>query len=160
MKIREMTQTDFQQFWPVFQEIIVAQETYAFDPEMKESTAQHLWRVSPLRSFVAEEDGTILGSYYLRANAAGPGDHVCNCGFMVSPSARGKGVARRLCTHAQQVAKAEGFVAMQFNSVVSTNQMAVNLWLSMGFSVIGRVPQAYRHATLGLVDSLIMHKFL
>lgn len=160
MHIRPMTQADFQTFWPVFYAIIQAQETYAFDPDMTCQTAYELWCELPLKTCVAEQDGEILGTYYLKANGMGPGSHVCNCGYMISPAARGQGLARLLCEHSQQLALDTGFRAMQFNSVVSTNEIAVELWKKLGFYIIGTIPQGYKHKRLGYVDCFIMHKSL
>ncbi|WP_368509302.1 N-acetyltransferase family protein [Agarivorans sp. 1_MG-2023] len=114
----------------------------------------------PAKCFVYEENDEILGSYYLKANAMGPGSHVCNCGYMVSEAARGKGIARQLCLHSQQQALQLGFSAMQFNSVVSTNEAAIALWKKLGFDVIGIIPNGYQHSEQGLVDCLIMFKAL
>jgi len=158
--IREITKTDFEVFWPTFERVIQAQETYAFDPNMTFEEAFQLWCVSPLKAFVYEDDGIILGSYYLKPNAMGPSKHISNCGYMVSEQARGKGIARQMCEHPQMVALALGFKAMQFNSVVSSNEVAVKLWQKLGFNIIGTIPKAYQHAKLGLVDSFIMHKTL
>lgn len=158
--IRSMTADDFERFWPTFHAVVSAQETYAYDPETTREQGLQLWLELPLHTFVAEEDGEFLGSYYLKANAAGPGKHVCNCGYMVSEAARGKGVARLMCEHSQRVATDAGFLAMQFNSVVSSNEVAVALWQKLGFDVVGRLPRAYRHARLGLVDCLVMFKWL
>jgi ribosomal protein S18 acetylase RimI-like enzyme len=158
--IRPMTLADFEAFWPTFQAVVAAQETYAYAPDLTREQAQHLWLEYPLRTLIAEEDGVLLGSYYLKANAAGPGSHVSNCGYMVTPAARGRGVARLMCEHSQQLALDEGFEAMQFNSVVATNEVAVALWQKLGFEVVGRLPRAYRHAKLGLVDCLVMYKWL
>ncbi|SHO57408.1 Acetyltransferase (GNAT) family protein [Vibrio quintilis] len=160
MNIREMNELDFRRFWPVFEEIIKAQETYAFDPDMSYLQGYAVWCETPVKTYICEESGQVLGSYYIKPNAMGPGKHICNCGFMVAPKARGKGVARAMCQHAQLKAVKMGFRAMQFNSVVSTNEVAVRLWQKEGFSIIGTVPEAYRHRTLGYVDSLIMHKKL
>ncbi|KVR48623.1 acetyltransferase [Burkholderia ubonensis] len=160
LTIRPMTEEDFALFWPTYRAVVAAQETYAFDPAQTEDAARALWLDAPLCTWVAEEDGVLLGSYYLKANAAGPGSHVCNCGYMVSEAARGRGVARRMCEHSQEVACERGFLAMQFNSVVSTNEAAVALWQKLGFEIVGRLPRAYRHARLGLVDSLVMYKWL
>jgi ribosomal protein S18 acetylase RimI-like enzyme len=160
MNIRKMTDSDFEAFWPVFHEIVKDQETYAFDPEISYQSALDVWVNSPAATYVATENDVILGSYYVKKNAAGPGSHICNCGYMVNPLARGKGVAKTLCIHSQKVAAKLGFLAMQFNSVVSTNTVAVNLWKKLGYQVIGTIPKAYQHKQQGLVDAFIMYKKL
>ncbi|MCG9582343.1 GNAT family N-acetyltransferase [Vibrio tubiashii] len=158
--IREMTKEDFAQFWPTFAQVILAQETYAFAPDMDIKQAYDLWCEQPMKTFVFIEEDQVFGSYYIKANAQGPSDHICNCGYMVAEAARGKGVARKMCIHSQTVAVELGFKAMQFNSVVSTNEIAVKLWQSLGYNIIGTIPKAYRHPIHGLVDSYIMHKWL
>lgn len=158
--IREITPSDFAAFWPSFSAVMQAEETYALDPHMSYQEAYRLWCELPLKTFVYVKNDRVLGSYYLKANASGPGDHVCNCGYLVASEARGEGVARKLCEHSQTVAVQLGFQAMQFNSVVATNEVAVQLWQKLGFSVVGRLPKAYRHARLGYVDSLVMYKWL
>lgn len=158
--IKPITRSEFESFWPVFSRVIQAQETYAFAPDMALEQAYELWCELPLRTFVYVEQGEVLGSYYIKANAAGPGSHVCNCGYMVSEQVRGKGIAQALCEHSRQQALALGFKAMQFNSVVSTNEVAVRLWQKLGFDIVGRVPGAYRHARLGYVDTFVMYKWL
>ncbi|WP_085918192.1 GNAT family N-acetyltransferase [Halomonas sp. CSM-2] len=156
-----MSHADFMAFWPTFQHIVAAQETYAIDPDISAEDAYQLWCKAPQATLaVKDETGTLLGTYYLKANAAGPGDHVCNCGYMVAPAARGRGVARSMCEHSQQFARELGFRAMQFNAVVSTNEVAVALWQRLGFAIVGTVPNAYRHARLGEVDTHVMHKTL
>ncbi|MEF1309226.1 GNAT family N-acetyltransferase [Vibrio mytili] len=158
--IREITQSDFVSFWPTFSAIIQAQETYAFDADMTLDQAFRLWCEMPLKTYVYAENDQVLGSYYIKPNAMGPSRHVCNCGYMVSNAARGKGIARLMCEHSQQVAVDLGFKAMQFNSVVSTNEVAVNLWQKLGFKIVGTLPNAYQHGQLGLVDCYVMYKWL
>ncbi|MCG7563417.1 GNAT family N-acetyltransferase [Pseudoalteromonas sp. McH1-42] len=158
--IRIMTQSDFQHFWPTFKEIIEQQETYAFDPDMSQQQAYALWCQKVDNAYVMVEGDEILGSYYLKANAMGPSNHICNCGYMVAPQARGKGIARTLCEHSQSEAIKLGYRAMQFNSVVASNQVAVQLWQRLGYQIIGTIPKAYRHPSLGFVDSHIMYKWL
>ncbi|RUR34264.1 GNAT family N-acetyltransferase [Vreelandella nanhaiensis] len=156
-----MNDDAFALFWPTFQAIVAEQQTYAIDPDISYQAAYTLWCEAPKATFaVKDASGELVGSYYLKANAAGPGDHVCNCGYMVTAAARGKGVARAMCEHSQQVAQTLGFKAMQFNAVVSTNEVAVALWQRLGFNIVGTVPHAYRHATLGPVDTHVMHKLL
>lgn len=156
----ELTPALFQQFWPTFQQIAQAQATYAYPADITQAEAYHLWGELPLKSFAWVENGEVLGSYYLKANAMGPGKHVCNCGYMVSDAARGRGIARQMCVHSQQQALAAGFSAMQFNCVVSTNEVAVRLWQKLGFAIVGTLPKAYHHLTRGLVDCYVMFKAL
>ena len=115
---------------------------------------------APRQTFVVEEDGRILATYYLKTNQAGPGSHVCNCGYMVAASARGRGLATMMCGHSQQVAVELGYQAMQFNFVASTNEGAVRLWQKLGFEIVGRLPQAFQHPRQGFVDALVMYKWL
>jgi ribosomal protein S18 acetylase RimI-like enzyme len=110
--------------------------------------------------FVAEERGVVLGTYFLRANLPGGGAHVASCGYMVAPAATGRGIAQEMCNHSLEHARARGFLAMQFNFVVSSNERAIRLWQHLGFSTVGRLPKAFRHPSLGLVDALVMHRFL
>ena len=158
MQISEITKSDFESFWPVFKAIITAQETYAFDPDINFESAYNLWCLSPQKAYVIKENGLILGSYYIKPNASGPSSHISNCGYMVSPESRGKGIARKLCLHSQKIALDLGYSAMQFNSVVSSNEVAINLWKKLGYKIIGTIPKAYKHKKLGYVDSFIMYK--
>ncbi len=157
---REITKADFELFWPTFLNVIQARETYAFDPDMTFEQAFHLWCELSLKTYVYVENDTVLGTYYIKPNAMGPGSHICNCGYMVARDARGQGVAQKMCEHSQQIALRLGFEAMQFNSVVSANEIAVRLWKKLGFDIIGTIPKAYKHSRLGYVDSLIMYKWL
>ena len=160
MTIRLMTPQDFPQFWPTFKSIIDAEETYAFSSTLTEAQAVQIWLDLPAETYVFMIDEQIAGSYYIKPNAAGLGDHVCNCGYMVNPQFRGRGIAAQLCEHSKQRAVELGFQAMQFNSVVSTNTVAVKLWQKAGFNIIGTVPKAYRHKQHGYVDTYVMYQWL
>jgi GNAT superfamily N-acetyltransferase len=127
---------------------------------MSEADALAYWCAPTNEVFVAEEAGQILGTYLLRANALGGGSHVANCGYMTSPAAQGRGIARRMLEHSLEWAKARGFRAMQFNFVVSTNERAIKAWQKTGFEVVGRLPGAFNHPKLGFVDALVMFRTL
>jgi len=160
VQISEVTKNDFMSFWPVFKDVVSAQETYAFDPDIDFESAYNLWCLSPQKAYVIKDNGIILGSYYIKPNASGPSAHISNCGYIVSPESRGKGIARKLCLHSQKIAIEFGYSAMQFNSVVSSNEIAINLWKKLGYNIIGTIPNAYNHKKLGLIDAFIMHKQL
>jgi ribosomal protein S18 acetylase RimI-like enzyme len=102
----------------------------------------------------------VLGTYYIRPNQSGGGRHVCNCGYVTASEAAGRGVARAMCAHSLEHARARGYRAMQFNFVVSTNTRAVALWQAMGFSIVGRLPGAFAHPALGDVDAFVMFQAL
>lgn len=160
MNIREATREDFDQIWPIFHEIVAAGETYTYPRDTTQEQALKIWLESPSKTFVCEEDGRILGTYFIKTNQTGAGDHVCNCGYMVSSAARGRGVASAMCEHSQAIARQLGYKAMQFNFVVSSNAGAVRLWHKLGFVTVGRLPRAFRHPSRGYVDALVMYKWL
>ncbi|GAA3965178.1 N-acetyltransferase [Allohahella marinimesophila] len=160
MKIREASEADIEQIWPIFHEIAAAGETYAYRRDTTKSEALSIWLASPQKTFVFEEDGRVLGTYYIKSNQQGPGDHVCNCGYMVASAARGRGLATAMCQHSQEVAIQLGYKAMQFNFVASTNGGAVLLWHKLGFATVGRLPGAFCHHSKGYVDALVMYKWL
>jgi L-amino acid N-acyltransferase YncA len=160
MHIREATLADFDQIWPIFQTIVAAGETYAYPRDTTYEQAIKLWMEVPRKTFVAVDDGQILGTYYIKTNQLGGGDHVCNCGYMVSSAARGRGLATTMCEHSQQIAKELGYLAMQFNFVASTNEGAVRLWSKLGFATVGQLPKAFHHPVKGYVDALVMYKWL
>ena len=159
MNIREATKKDFNSIWPIFHEIVRAGETYAYPVDTSKEQALKIWVEAPRKTYVFEEKGKILGTYYLKTNQAGPGGHVCNCGYMVSSLARGRGLATAMCEHSQEVAKKFGYKAMQFNFVASCNESAVRLWNKLGFETVGRLPKAFNHPTDGYVDALVMYKW-
>ncbi len=160
MNIREAKKSDINGIWPIFREIVEAGETYAYATDTTKEEAEKIWLDAPRMTFVFEEDGEILGTYYIKTNQAGPGSHVCNCGYMVSSKARGRGLATSMCEHSQQLARELGYKAMQFNFVASSNEGAVRLWSKLGYETVGRLPKAFKHPTFGYVDALVMYKWL
>ncbi len=159
--IRRATTEDFEQIWPILQAIAASGESYAWPRDVSREQAQALWMGAPgALVCVAEEEGRILGSSYIKPNQLGGGAHVCNAGYAVAEAARGKGVAAALCEHSQALAREQGFAAMQFNFVVASNEAAVHLWTRLGFETVGRLPEAFQHPRLGRVDALVMFKKL
>jgi L-amino acid N-acyltransferase YncA len=158
--IREATGDDWPAMWKIFREVVSGEDTYVFAADAPESDARAYWFGPGVASFVAISGQEITGMYKLVANYRDLGSHVANASFMVSPRARGKGIGREMGLRALAEAKARGFLAMQFNFVVSTNTRAVSLWKSLGFEIVGTLPKVFRHRQLGLVDAYVMHRFL
>ena len=160
MQIRSATDGDADAIWAIMEPIIRAGETYTLPRDMDKQAALAYWRSPEREVFVAEDQGEIVGTYCLQANQKGGGAHVANCGYMTALSATGRGVARAMCPHSMDRARQRGFRAMQFNFVISTNERAALLWQSFGFAIVGRLPGAFHHPTLGYVDAFIMYRDL
>jgi L-amino acid N-acyltransferase YncA len=157
MQIRAATNADRDAIWNIFHEIAASGDTYAFDPAMSRGEALAYWFRSDTRTYVAENDGRVVGTYILRPNQSGPGSHVANAGFMVVSNAQGSGVGRAMAEQCLNEARRMGFRAMQFNFVVSTNTAAIHLWKRLGFEIVGTLPGAFRHPEKGYVDVYIMY---
>jgi RimJ/RimL family protein N-acetyltransferase len=161
IEIRPAEQKDWTAIWQIVRPVFRAGETYPFSPDITEAEAHRAWVELPSATFVAVDgDNKVLGTYYIKPNQPALGAHVCNCGYIVAKEARGKGVASEMCKHSQREAISRGFRAMQYNLVVSTNEVAVRLWKRQGFEVIGTLPGAFRHPRLGYVDAFVMYKQL
>ncbi|MEU8264874.1 GNAT family N-acetyltransferase [Micromonospora sp. NPDC048999] len=154
MRIREFTEPDWAQVWPIVEDVITAGETFPYDPQWPAEVAYEVWvERPPGHTVVAEADGRILGTAKMGANKPGPGSHVATASFMVATDARGRGVGRAL-----DWASSRGYAAMQFNAVVEANVAAVELYRRLGFAVIGTVPEAFAHPSLGRVGLHVMHR--
>ena len=158
MIIRAATTNDHDGIWEVFEQVIRAGDTYAFNPDTPKEDLPKLWFAPGMKVYVAEENGKILGTYFIKPNQPGLGAHIANCGYMVHPEARGRGLGKQLFDHSWQVAKESGYKGMQFNFVVSTNQAAVQLWQKLSFKIIGVIPKGFNHRQLGYVDAYIMFR--
>ncbi|MGW3419422.1 N-acetyltransferase family protein [Streptomyces phaeochromogenes] len=160
MQIREAAASDWPRIWPFWHRIVADAETYAWDPDTSEEDARALWMAPGKRVYVAEDaTGAVVGSAYVTPNYGGPASRIANAGFMVDPDHSGRGIGRALANHVLETAKADGYRAMVFNAVVETNP-AVNLWLSLGFTIVGTIPDAYAHPTKGRVGLHVMHRVL
>ncbi|MBB5114029.1 GNAT family N-acetyltransferase [Micromonospora echinospora] len=162
MRIRDCTDADWDQVWPIFAGVVTAADTFAYDPAWPPDVAREVWVERPpgRTSVAVDHDGTVRGTAKMGPNRPGPGSHVATASFMVAADARGRGVGRALCEEALDWARRQGFAAMQFNAVVETNTAAVELYRRLGFTVIGTVPESFAHPTLGLVGLHVMHRRL
>jgi GNAT superfamily N-acetyltransferase len=162
MQIRDVADSDWAPIWGFMRQILASGDTYCWPTDTSEEAARAWWMDKPGgRVLVAvDDDGAILGTAELHPNQPAAGSHVANAGFMVTPTATGKGVGRALANRVLEVAAQDGYLAMQFNAVVETNVHAVRLWESLGFAILATIPGAFRHPDLGLVGLHVMHRFL
>lgn len=160
LTIREANDSDRDPVWQIFQATVAPGDAFVYDPNTPREEAMAYWFAPGTRTYVAEDEGKVIGSYILRPNRPGLGDHVSNAGFMVAPEARRLGVGRAMGEHALEEARRLGYRAMQFNFVISTNESAVRLWQQLGFRIVGSLPGAFRHSRKGLVDAYVMYRSL
>ncbi|WP_188316344.1 GNAT family N-acetyltransferase [Solihabitans fulvus] len=160
MQIRPVRVEDWPAIWPFLHDIVAAGETYTYDRDLTEDRARSIWLLEPPGHTVIAVDaaGVVLGTAKMNPNQAGPGAHVASASFMVAPAHSGRGVGRALGEYALDWARAAGYRAMQFNAVVETNTRAVALWRSLGFAVLGTLPEGFDHPVHGFVGLHIMHR--
>lgn len=158
--IRPASRDDFGAMWPIFQAVVATGDTYVFSPSSSPDDAMAYWFGPGVASWVAEADGRIAGMYKLVPNQRDLGAHVANASFMVDPARQGAGIGKAMAVHCLRQAKQAGFLAMQFNFVVSTNAGALALWKALGFSIVGTLPRAFRHRALGCVDAHVLYRSL
>jgi ribosomal protein S18 acetylase RimI-like enzyme len=158
--IRPAAEDDAAAIWAILQPVIASGESYALPRNLERDAALAFWMAPSHEVFVAEDEAEIVGTYFIRANQAGPGGHVANCGYITPAPAEGRGVAGAMCAHSLARARARDFRAMQYNLAVSTNDRAIRLWQRYGFEIAGRLPGAFAHPTLGFVDAFVMYRTL
>lgn len=160
-RVRDAGPGDWPAIWPIVREVVVAADTFTYDQAMTEAEAEAMWMIGPPgRTTVAGDRREVVGTANMYANRSGPGAHVASASFMVASAARGRGVGRALVEDALGWARTAGFRAMQFNAVAATNAAAIALYESLGFSIVGTVPEAFDHPERGLVGLHVMHRRL
>ena len=160
MLIRRASKSDFESIWSIFQVVIEPGDTYVFAPDTSRDDAFEYWFGTGVKTFVVEDEEQIVGMYKLVATQRDLGSHVANASFMVNPHLQGKGIGKLMGLHCIEEAKKAGYLAIQFNFVVSTNESAVALWEKLGFSIVGTLPKAFKHKHLGYVDAYVMYRSL
>lgn len=160
LAIRPARPEDDDAIWAILKPTFRAGETYPIPRDVSRAEALAYWRTPGHSVFAAERDGRVVGTYYLRANNRGGGAHVANCGYMVAPDCAGQGIARTMCVHSLDEARARSFSAMQFNFVIASNERAVKLWQACGFRIVGTLPGVFVHPTRGPVDAYVMFRAL
>jgi L-amino acid N-acyltransferase YncA len=158
--IKEYEERDWPAVWAVLEPVFRAGETYPYPTDISEDEARKAWVEIPQQTYVAMEGDRVVGTYYIKPNQPGQGAHVCNCGYVTATDQRGRGIGTGMCGHSIEEGRKLGFKAMQYNLVVSTNEDALHIWQKMGFKVTGRLPKAFNHPRVGLVDAVVMYLWL
>lgn len=162
LSFAEARPADWPHIWSIIRDVVATGDTYPYPPDIAEVDAKAIWMRPKGReaTFVARVGDEVVATAYVRANGVGFGDHIANAGWMVSTAYQGQGIGRPFAEWVLDRAQALGYHGMQFNSVVATNTGAVALWESLGFEIVGTVPDAFRHAREGLTPVHIMYRRL
>ncbi len=158
--IRKYREEDKEQIWKIIEHVLSTGDSFTDSPDSSREQILGGWCSSEKNTFVAVSEDKIVGTFYIKENQPGLGSHIANGSYMVAPEARGKGVGRKMGEFSIEEAKRLGFHAMQFNFVVKSNEKAVKLWKSLGFEIIGEIPEAFRHMENGLTNAYIMYRKL
>lgn len=170
LEIRKIREEDKSEVWEIIKSVIATGDSYTFYPNTSQEKMLGFWLADDKQTYVAvlSEPSTvagglnqkIVGTFFIKANQPDLGSHICNAGYMVSPHAKGKGIGRKMAEFSLIEAQKSGYQAMQFNFVVKSNEVAVKLWISLGFEIIGEIPEAFQHQEIGLTNALIMYRKL
>lgn len=160
LTVRSLQEADWPQVHALVVEVATDGRTYAMDVPADVTATRAFWSGDLL--VVAVDGDTVLGAAKAGPNRPAAGAHVGTASFMVGAAARGRGVGRALGRHVVEWHRSAGFRAIQFNAVVSTNTAAVRLWRSLGFEVVGTVPEAFAlpcddRPEGSYADLLVMH---
>jgi len=159
-EIRKATPADNDVIWEIIRQVISTGDTYVFDPNSSREKMLAFWCGEGRHTYVAVSDDKIVGSFVLRDNQPDLGSHIANGAYMVLPSASGYGIGKTMGVYSIEEAKRLGYKAMQFNIVIKSNERAVKLWQSLGFEIIGEIPEAFNHKQNGLTNAYIMYRKL
>lgn len=152
--------SDSESLWKIIEPVIREGRTYVFSPDSPREKIMRYWLAPDKATYVAELEGVLVGTFFLKANQPDRGSHIVNAGYIVSPETMGKGIGKAMAEFSFSEAKRLGFQAMQFNYVIKSNASAVNLWKKLGFEIVGEVPAAFSHPTLGLTNVYVMYRKL
>ena len=160
LAMRKATSKDADAIWKILKEVISRGDSFVFDPNSPKEKMMAYWMESEKHTYVAVLDNSIVGSFFIKTNQPGLGSHIANAGYMTSPLASGKGIGKAMGQFSLEEARRLGYKAMQFNIVVKSNERAVRLWQSLGFKIIGEIPEAFNHKTLGMTNAYVMYQKL
>lgn len=160
IEIRKYTEEDKEQIWEIIKFVISTGDSFTLSPDSTREEMLADWCGAEKYTYIAVSENKVVATFYIKANQPGLGSHIANGSYMVAPEMRGKGIGRKIGEFSIAEAKRLGYQAMQFNFVVKSNEKAVRLWQSLGFEVIGEIPEAFNHIENGLTNAYIMYRKL
>ena len=160
LEIREVGPEQFDEIWPIFEEVARAGDTYPYPMDVSKEEARAYWFMPHARVYHGYLDGVPVASRYIVPNKPGLAAHVCNTGVIIDKHYRGKGLGKQMMAFCLQKTKELGFKAIQLNLVVSTNTASIKICQKNGFEIVGTLPGAFFHKEERYVDAYVMYKTL
>lgn len=142
----------------MFNTIVEEGQTYPHKKALTHSEFAAYWLVGT--AYVVRHDREIVGAFFLKPNFPGRSAHIANAGFIVPVQWRGSGVGRFMGENMLEIARDRGYSAVMFNLVFETNVASIELWRSLNFSIVGRIPNAAQLSNGQMIDALIFYRSL
>jgi ribosomal protein S18 acetylase RimI-like enzyme len=142
--IREYNRDDLDEMIEIWNEVV--KDGIAF-PQMEDLNGETGLNLFERQSFtgvaVDTDSNELLGLYILHPNNIGRCGHICNSSYAVSSKARGMKIGEKLVVHSIEKGKELGFLILQFNAVVKSNERALHLYEKLGFTRLGVIPKGF-----------------
>jgi len=156
--VRTYRKSDLHQVLAICNDIILHDDSFPWDTPFDENTGSAMLLSQTDVACACTEDGEVVGFYILHPNNIGRCGHIANASYGVKKSARGLGVGKALVLDSLKRTKEHGFIAMQFNAVVSTNTSAIALYRKLGFHQVGVIPNGFQGHDGKKIDTIVFYK--
>lgn len=154
------TEKDHDALYEIFREVVETGTQFPYESSSQEEFQLRFFEPKTRIYVCRTAQDEVVGGFYLKANYPGRSSHIANAAYMIHSSHRGKGLGRLMCQASLELAQELGFLAMQYNMVLSQNTLAVNLYIKLGFTIRGTIPNAVRNPDNSFQDGYVMHKSL
>ena len=159
--IREYTKNDLPEMVEIWNEIIEAGDVFQRIEALTISEAVDIFSKKSFTAVAENKDsGHIVGLYTLQPNYIGRCGHIANASYAVKAAARGLKIGEKLVKHSIAKGKDLGFLILQFNSVVKTNESAIHLYEKLGFVRLGTIPNGFLMKSGVFEDIILFYRIL
>lgn len=157
-KLQTYKSNDEDELFAIFKEVVDTGCQFPYESSSKDEFHAQFFAPTSQVYVCRSSQGHVIGGFYLRPNYSGRSGHIANAAYMIKSTHRGLGIGTLLIKASLQIAKSLGFLAMQFNMVLSQNTNAIKLYEKLGFEIIGTIPNAIRNSDKSFQDGHTMYR--
>lgn len=157
-KLEPYQAQDEKELYAIFQEVVETGSQFPYESSSQEEFQKQFFSPGSHVYVCRSSQGSLIGGFYLKANYSGRSKHIANAAYMIASTHRGCGIGTLLIKASLRLAQNMGFLAMQFNMVLSQNSGAIKLYEKLGFAIIGTIPQAIRNRDGSFQDGHTMYR--